>query len=213
MARFGGTRFGGTHQFSFWRHGDTHQFHRFKTTSSTSPSENEPLRRVSVSHILPRCTKSIKAAKEYTRPDATKPRSKRGKLSKGIAMPPTPYRRWTIQENDQARKGWAKQWVERHFPSYSPKPWESRQRYNVSNAPCPQDDEMNDVTELVKQSVSLESEIIVTTRRNEARSRWKLETPWDRDLRNVRKLRREQAVLLQQAKMNRENGENEQRRR
>ena len=122
-------------------------------------------------------------------------------------LPPTPYLRWNYQSNKRARTMWAHRWEARHDITYKNTPWESR-RYSipVNTNLCRLDPRAEVVTSLILYGTPREPELKLRLKKDKGSgkggsSTWKAETPWDDDLRNdryLRKLRREQAAILEQ---------------
>ena len=126
-------------------------------------------------------------------------------------LPPTPYLRWNYITNKRTRTMWAHRWEARHDITYKSMPWESRS-YSIpkSENPWLLDSEIKMATSLILYGTPPESEFKIRLKRDKESGRgrssiWKAEVPWDDDLRNnryLRKLRREQAAILEQVNAN-----------
>ena len=124
-------------------------------------------------------------------------------------LPPTPYLRWNYNTNKRARTMWAHRWEARHDITYVNTPWEFR-RYSkpINVEMCRLDPEAEVVTTLILYGASPEPELKLKLKKDKgsgkgggSSSTWKAEIPWDADLRDdryLRKLRREQAAILDQ---------------
>ena len=132
---------------------------------------------------------------------------KRARCQSRAPLPPTPYLRWNYSTNKRARTMWAYRWEARHDITYKNTPWRFR-KYSIPENEnlCLLDSETKLATSLISYGAPPESELKIRLKRDKGSSGsgssiWKAETPWDDDLRNdryLRKLRREQAAILEQ---------------
>ena len=158
-------------------------------------------------HVLP----AVAPSRQASYPTSLRETSKHEKpapCQSRAPLPPTPYLRWNYKTNKRARTMWAHRWEARHDITYVNTPWEIR-RYSkpVNVNLCRLDPQAEVVTSLVLYGAPPEPEIKLTLKKDKgsggsrnASSTWKAEIPWDHDLRDdryLRKLRREQAAILE----------------